>query len=210
MGHQFDWFGIRRDEPEKLRDEIRRYFAAPGAGANRVELEADRAALANAVAVSRGDWSAVHPSTPLQNGGALMCRLSRNINAPAIWMRIPHDFWEYRLYIGGKEVDRFSQVPERSEPYAEDLEHWKGKPAILASAFGVTESAISKYLVTWPREAWDKPADYGADTKRFSWGRKAHADDEFPVSDYWVMCDFARRIGLAYDMPAATGVALEL
>lgn len=209
MPHKFDWLGILCDRPEDVRDEVRRFFVAPGADVKRSDLEADREAFAKSAVLSKGGWSAIRPTAPLRAGGALMARLSRNLNAPALWMRVPQDFWEYRLYIGGREVDRFSQVPELSEPYARDLDAWKGRTAVVASAFGVSEKVVARYLVAWPKEAWQRPAEYGEETKRFTWGRKAYPDDEFPVSDYWVMCDFARRIGLLYDMPAA-GVPLEV
>jgi len=208
--HRFDWLGIRRDESELVRDEILRFFASPGLDVPRADVEGDRALLEGRLVVTKGDWCAVHAEQPLAAGGALCARLSRNLNAPTLWMRVPQDFWEYRLFIGGREVDRFSQVPQLSEPYAADPERWKGRTATLASAFGVTEAEIAKYLVQWPKEAWQRPSEYGEDTKRFSWGKKAHPDDEFPVSDYWVMCDFSRRIGLEYGMSAAKGLPIQL
>ncbi len=207
--HTFDWIGIRRDEPELVRDDVHRFFVSPGVSVDPEMLAADRKILAETSVVAQGGWCSIHPPQPLQFARELAARLSRNINAPALLMRVPRDYWEYRLYIGGCEVDRFSQVPELSEPYATDLSGWKGQPVVLASAFGVPESTLSKYLVQWPKDAWQRPADYAADTKRFSWGRKALDDDEFPVSDYWVLCDFARRIGLAYDMPETHGVAID-
>lgn len=98
------------------------------------------------------------------------------------------DLWMFVLFRDGREVGRFNPVPDYWEELSpENKDRWKGEPSLISKAVpGVSEEAISEYLVEWDLED-ETPA-------------RAYPDDEFTMCDCWQMCDFMKRIGLEYPM----------
>jgi hypothetical protein len=99
-------------------------------------------------------------------------------------------YWEHLAVRGVDELHSYCSRPRYWKDAPSELERVaKFSPGAdrLASAVGVPASVLQPYLVDV-----DSVSDDGA---------KAHADDRFPLADFWVFTDFWRRIGIVYPDP---------
>ena len=98
------------------------------------------------------------------------------------------NYWEHFAFDGSDVLHEFSSRPHfwaEEDPKAEArMMAYSSNPARLCARLGVTERLILPYLVD-------------ADTLPEG-GQKAHPDDQFAVSDYWVFVDFGKRLGITY------------
>lgn len=99
--------------------------------------------------------------------------------------------WDYALYRGGKMLDKFSVCPqfwEGGELDAKEMEAWKGKPAVLAEAWGLPVDGIRNYLVNWGYR--NRP-----DTFDFELKGKAYSTDEHSYGNYEQFFDVLNVLG---------------
>ena len=96
--------------------------------------------------------------------------------------------WGFTVYENGRPVTRFWNRPDVVE---EDPRECTVRPNFIAGLFGVGVDVVAPYLSHLDPEA----AEVG----------KAFSDDEFPLEDHWVRCDFMRRVGLRYPDPGEAG-----
>ncbi|MDE6589753.1 MAG: hypothetical protein K2K53_05295 [Oscillospiraceae bacterium] len=110
--------------------------------------------------------------------------LSELTGGPVMLLYIyDEDFWGYFYCENGKELDRFTPMPDYFGE-VEDPEP-SGNSALIAERFGVPEEVVARYLVTWT-------------DGDFEGARKASPDEEFPVGDCWQMADFMAKLGWPY------------
>ncbi len=96
------------------------------------------------------------------------------------------DLWMFVLFADGAEIGRFNPMPDYWEELPpEEMAMWQGDADLIAQRIpGVSAAAIARYFKAWDDE------DAG----------KAYPDDEFEYGDCWQMCDFMKRVGLAYPL----------
>jgi hypothetical protein len=97
------------------------------------------------------------------------------------------DCWCHGLFQNGKLLDQFASAPDLIDV---DPADWVGNADAVASALGVAPEDIAAYF-----------HHIGPD---LDLDAKAYPDDEFPLTDFWVFCDFWRRCSVSYpsDMSA--------
>lgn len=114
--------------------------------------------------------------------------LSETLQTPVFSFHIHDgDLWMYVLFSNGREADWFNPIPDywSGDVSDEELRRWSGDASRVAAIWpGVTEAAISKYLVRW------NLMDYHP--------HSAYPDDEFPYNDCWQLLDFMKKLGLDY------------
>ena len=85
--------------------------------------------------------------------------LSQKLEGPVLVCDIyDDDFWDYYLYKEGRELDKFSTVPDCLEAIPdEEWEHWRGNAELLAEEFGCPAEPLSEYLQFWGEDNWSDP-----------------------------------------------------
>ena len=116
--------------------------------------------------------------------------LSSQLSAPVFSFHIHDgDLWMFVLFDKGEQVAQFNPLPAYWDDSISDEERasWSGDAATIASHVpGITADAIRPYLRHWDLEEEDPG--------------KALPDDQFHFHDCWQMCDFLKRVGLAYPL----------
>ena len=116
--------------------------------------------------------------------------LSSQLGAPVFSFHIhDEDLWMFVLFDKGEQVAQFNPLPEYWDDSIsyEERASWSGDAATIASHVpGVTADAIRPYLRHWDLDE-EEPG-------------KALPDDQFHFHDCWQMCDFLKRVGLAYPL----------
>ena len=101
------------------------------------------------------------------------------------------EYWEHLAHNGATELHAICSRPnfwKDESPYDfERTARYDSSPERLAAAVGASTATIQPYLAD---------ADSLA-----AFDSKAHPDDQFPISDFWVFTDFWRRIGISYPTP---------
>lgn len=101
------------------------------------------------------------------------------------------EYWEHLCCFGSTELHAFCSRPGFWESESPDdfqrVMAYHTEPTRLASVLGVPVQAIRPYLVD---------VDTLTDPQA-----KAHQDDEFVLSEFWVFTDFWRSTGIAYPNP---------
>jgi len=117
---------------------------------------------------------------------SLASSLSKELNVPVFQFHIHNgEFWMYQLFLSGKLKDKFNPLPDYWSKLNEKKKNeWKGKPALLAKIFNISEPKLMPYLIHW-----EKLKD-----KR----KKAFPDDEFPLISEWSIVDFQKKLGIIY------------
>jgi len=129
------------------------------------------------------------PCEILHDSQGVSAWLSERLGLPVIELHFLDDVvWGYALYKSGREVDRYSSMPNYWEKLApEELKRQAGDASVVAAVWpGVTVEEIAGYLT-------NKEVIPEAD-----WESRAYLDDQFPVSDAWQLCDFMKKLGLDY------------
>jgi hypothetical protein len=120
--------------------------------------------------------------------------VGRRLGVPWIELRIQEgSLWDYAVYRGAECLDTFSVCPQYwdgGEADAETLEQWRGKPEILAAAWGLPVERIRNYLVNWGYRA-DKVEGIFEHQLR----GKAYASDEYEYGDYEQFFDVLKALG---------------
>ncbi len=116
---------------------------------------------------------------------ALAGGLSKLVGGPVLLLYIyDEDFWGYFFCENGRELDRFSPMPDYFGDEV-DFPDPSGNAALIAERFGVARDVVAPYLVTWTDED-------------FEGERKVSDDDECPMGDCWQMADFMEKLGWPY------------
>ena len=119
--------------------------------------------------------------------------LSSHLKVPVFSFHIhDEDLWMFLLFDKGEQVAQFNPLPEYWDDSISDDERtfWAGDAPCIASRLSdVAPEAISPYL-----RHWDLNEEVPG---------KAFPEDQFRFNDCWQMCDFLKRIGLAYPLDDA-------
>lgn len=132
---------------------------------------------------------------PYQSNDFAFCeRVGRFLDLPWLELRIQEGtIWDYALYRGAQCLDTFSVCPqywEGADVGAETLKQWKGKPNILAEAWGIPVQRIMKYLVNWGCQM-----DPNLGNFQFLLKGKAYPTDEFEYGNYEQFFDVLSTLG---------------
>jgi hypothetical protein len=102
------------------------------------------------------------------------------------------DFWRYRLFTNGHEVDRFNPIPEYfGELSKAELHSWHGDAAVVCQHWpNVAQEQIKNYLVRW-EECEDGLGYYLND-----FSEKAYPEDAYGVGEAEQVSDFMTKLGL--------------
>ena len=115
--------------------------------------------------------------------------LCAKLNATVLMLYIyDDDFWGYFLCENGREIDRFSPLPDYFDEDEEAVARYAGTPGQIARCFDVAEEEISRYIVRWSEDILDSDAC-----------ETAYEDDESTYGDCWQMADFMRKLGFPFD-----------
>ena len=103
------------------------------------------------------------------------------------------DYWRHVLWQDGVVLDRFAGIPDYFTDDEAEVARlsakYRGQPAIVAEAVGVSVEQIAPYLVQIVlEEEEDEEPELG----------RAFPDDEFELDSPWVFVDFWRRLGPGY------------
>ncbi len=135
-----------------------------------------------------GRVSVLYPSG-LMEWDEVSQELSKRLGKPVFSFHIHDgDFWMYRLFANGEEVDCFNPVPEYwGEVNEQERARWSGNALRVAEHWPKVEKEdVRNYLIHW------ELADLAGA------GGKAYPDDEYRIGSDWQLCDFMRRLGLVY------------
>ena len=122
--------------------------------------------------------------------------LARSVAAARNWLVstvhvYDEEYWEHLAHLGTAELHAFSSRPnyweDESPADFERIARYDSNPERLAAAVGAPVAALQPYLI-------DTDSLSSRDTK-------AHADDEFPLMNFWVFTDFWNRLGIPYPTP---------
>ena len=116
-------------------------------------------------------------------------KLSSHLHAPVMMCYIyDDDFWGYFFFDDGKEVDRFSPIPDYFEELSKSEMHcWAGNAKLLSKYFGVAPDQIQNYLTHWTEDLFDAEEEVSA-----------YPQDEYGIGDPWQMSDFMAALGFPY------------
>ena len=103
------------------------------------------------------------------------------------------DFWKYRLFANGDEVDHFNPIPDYfGELSEEELRSWAGDAAVVCQHWpNVAHEQISGYLTRW-----DDGED-GLTYFRNNFSEKAYPEDVYGKGEAEQVSDFMSKLGLA-------------
>lgn len=144
------------------------------------------------VIIASGTRLTVNYSDLFIGADAVSAHLSRELGQAVFsFAFFDGDFWQYRLYLAGEEVDRFSTVPDYFEEMTPaELASWQGNAEVVARCVpGLDPAAIARYLVRWDMADEDPQKAYPTDT------HQAH--------DCWQLVDFMRTLGFTYPVDDA-------
>jgi hypothetical protein len=95
--------------------------------------------------------------------------------------------WTHVLYESGEEVHRFCNMPDYfDEENILSSDNGKKGIKILAEKFRVDCGKVKGYFTYLPDDE---------DDLKFE---KVHDSDEFEIWDFWVFCDFWKKVGIGY------------
>lgn len=117
-------------------------------------------------------------------------RCSEQLKCPVLLSYIyDGEFWGYFMFDWGREVDRFSAMPDYLEELTpQEMQRFAGRSDVIARYFGVAPERISGYLRFWPEELFEGAVE-----------SCAYEDDEFGIGTDWQMADFLKAIGWPYE-----------
>ncbi|HEX3654802.1 MAG TPA: hypothetical protein VHV55_03300 [Pirellulales bacterium] len=120
-----------------------------------------------------------------------LCKqLGKILDVPWFELRIQNSaLWDYSFYHGDENLDNFSTLPEYWDDDPQGFAEWRGRPNIVANAWGIPVERIAKYLAPWGKVQHD---DETYDTCRRG---KAYPDDACEYGDYNQMFDFLKALG---------------
>jgi hypothetical protein len=134
-----------------------------------------------------GSFLLLHLNSQL--GDRLATELSKcSIGATVVFYEYDQVAWGFHLYEKGHRIGQFCNRPDAA---GNDRENCAISPELIAGSFGVQVQTVAPYLVHLTADA-----DHSG---------KAFSDDEFPLENHWVRCDFMRRLGLRYQASSDPG-----
>ncbi|MDE7478127.1 MAG: hypothetical protein K2M91_09290, partial [Lachnospiraceae bacterium] len=116
--------------------------------------------------------------------------LSQKLEGPVLAFGIYDDeCWYYWLYREGRELDKFSTVPDCmvETDDIEEREQWRGNAALLAEEFGCLEEPLYEYLQFWGDGDWKDPWEVMDFLEALGFGFEEEDEDflEEPDEEEW-------------------------
>jgi len=155
------------------------------------------------------------------DGSFRLCQeIGKALNCAWIELRIQEgNHWEYDLFLGDINIDRFSADPDYFDPERDDKEELKGKPKLVAKSFNIDIGRIEKYIQWWGPiiepineeiihqvntelgniKIVSRSLDDILKTPKRRLSGKAYEYDEFEYGDCWQMADFMKALGYTRD-----------
>lgn len=130
------------------------------------------------------------------NSGDFVSTLGMISDLPWFELRIQEgSLWDYAFYLGNKDIDLFSTMPEYWEDpddpgFAKYVESWKGNASLIARVWSIPVDRIDQYL-----KHWGHIRDEENDTFRTVLKGKAYPTDRFEYGDIWQVLDFLNALG---------------
>lgn len=199
MGHFLAVTAFQTDSPDQVADACLKYIRSHGVQAELLDPSAPY--------IERTDAQVFQPD----NG---WCRilwppyfnlhdftLVRDVCSVTGWAAstihvYDSDYWDHLFRIGREDLHLYCSCPHywqgESDEEVQRKLSYDSNPDKMCKALNLDVSTITPYLV---------------DTAKIDNSVKAFEDDQFELSDYWVLADFWKRMGINYPDPGEAKVA---
>ncbi len=185
MGTFFFMSAVRTTDVRRLERELREIAGKQGFDM----VPAKPAEFEDWIAFStqRGAWTCVQYQQSALDWPEVTRSLSASLASPAFYFEIyDGETWGYRFFEEGRELAKYVSMPAVHEEASDEPDQWTGNIQRVADRLGLTDSrALEQYLVHLDPE---NPLS-----------EKADPEDEFELSDPWVISDFIRRLDIQWD-----------